>query len=111
MAAQFRQILQDLKGELNALEAAKEQVTRIIKDVEGEVTLAFKRQTSYDQWGIHYLPSLMNAHARQQCNNFKDHGVQKYGGQLFNEIRDASEEVFMNLPPPKPSLVQSNIQQ
>ena len=39
----------------------------------------------------------------QQCNNFKDPGVQHFGGFLFSKIRDHADEVFCNLPPPKPT--------
>lgn len=102
LAEALNKHLKDLAGGTKEeLEAAQEQLTRLIKDVEGEVTLAFAKQFSYDHWGIHYLPSLSNAHARQQCNNFKDPGVQKYGGKLFNTIKDDSEQIFINLPPPK----------
>ena len=31
------------------------------------------------KWGKHYLQSLQRAHELQQCNNFKDPGVQFYG--------------------------------
>ena len=36
-------------------------------------------QEYYVKWGRHYLPSLARAHLLQQCNNFKDPGVQGYG--------------------------------
>jgi hypothetical protein len=44
------------------------------------------------------------AHLLQQCNNFKDPGVQHYGqGELFNSVRDEMDTVFCNLPAPKRS--------
>jgi len=43
----------------------------------------------------------------QQCNNFKDPGVQHYGGEIFNQLRDKIDEIFINLPPPKPSIQRS----
>jgi hypothetical protein len=30
----------------------------------------------FERWGKHYLPSLARAHLLQQCNNFKDPGIQ-----------------------------------
>jgi hypothetical protein len=62
-------------------------------------------QEYYQKWGRHYLPSLMHAHMNQICNNFKDPGVQHYGGSMFRQIRDLVDENFCKLPPPKPSAV------
>jgi len=39
----------------------------------------------------------------QQCNNFKDAGVQSFGGELFEKVRDAADDIFLNMPPPLPS--------
>jgi len=39
----------------------------------------------------------------QQCHNFKDNGVQNYGGVLFREVQDQANEAFITLPPPKQS--------
>jgi len=50
----------------------------------------------------------MRAHLLQQCNNFKDPGVQHYGGSLFHTIRDVIDENFGKIPPPKPSNYQRN---
>jgi len=45
---------------------------------------------------------LLGAHLLQQCNNFKDPGVQHYGqGQLFNSVRDEMDAIFCSLPAPK----------
>ena len=74
-----------------------------LKDIEGEVTTAIQLDDHYRRWGRHYLLSLMNAHSRQECNNFKDPGVQVYGGALFKKLQDEIDDVFNELPPPKPS--------
>ncbi len=45
---------------------------------------------------------FLGAHLFQQCNNFKDPGVQHYGqGQLFNSVRDEMDGIFCSLPAPK----------
>ena len=82
---------------------AKEFITNILKDVTGEVTLAVGREESFDHWGKHFLLSLCHCHQEQLCNNFCDPGIQKYGGELFQEIKDKVELTFIKLPSPKPS--------
>jgi len=71
------------------------------------VTEALKPEY-YTRWGRHYLLSLAHAHRSQLCNNFKDPGVQGYGGALFGALRDNFDEFFNNLPPPKPTLHTGN---
>lgn len=82
---------------------AKDFITKILKDVEGEVTLAVKSQESFKHWGQHFLPSICNCHQLQLCNNFCDPGIQGYGGELFHQIKDQTELTFLKLPAPKPS--------
>lgn len=52
---------------------------------------------------MHYLPSLQRAHELEQCTNFKDPGIQFYGGQLFHSVSERADEMFCTLPPPIPS--------
>ena len=85
------------------------RIIEMIKDFqstnpdEGQITKAFSREDWFNQWGKHYILSVIKAHHNQQCNNFKDCGVQIYGGELFHKIREIAENVFCTLPPPKPS--------
>ncbi|KAF6807617.1 u-box domain-containing protein [Colletotrichum sojae] len=71
----------------------------------GQVTLALSTPEYYTKWGVHYLPSLLNAHARQVCNSFKDSGPLLYGADspLFIACRDKLDAAFDNLPAPTPS--------
>ena len=86
------------------------RIVEMIKDFhstnanEAQITKAFSREDWFMKWGRHYIPSVIKAHAYQQCNNFKDCGVQIYGGALFHSIRDIADEVFCKLPPPEPSI-------
>lgn len=83
------------------------RIKEMIKDFqstnpdEGQITKAFSREDWFNQWGKHYILSVIKAHHNQQCNNFKDCGVQIYGGELFHKIREIAENVFCTLPPPK----------
>jgi hypothetical protein len=85
-------------------EAAAEArfVEAVFEDAKGQAAEACQR-AAWQRWGRHYLPSLARAHQLQQCNNFKDPGVQGYGGDVFREVRDLADAAFMKLPPPKPS--------
>tara|TARA_B110000908_G_C10267943_1_gene466650 strand:+ start:5543 stop:7681 length:2139 start_codon:yes stop_codon:yes gene_type:complete len=80
----------------------------LVKDLSGQTTLAFSNKEWYNKWGCHYIRSLTLAHMNQQCNNFKDPGVQHFGGQLFKKIRDSADDIFCNLDPPKPSIKKRN---
>jgi len=92
---QLEERLRSLRGQSEAFEA-------LLEDLSGQVAEAFSREEWYSRWGIHFLPSLLCAHSSQQCNNFKDPGVQHYGGDLFADLRDQADEVFCSLEAPKP---------
>jgi Mg-chelatase subunit ChlD len=76
----------------------------LVKDISGQIMEGLEA-AAWDKWGRHFIPSLCRAHLLQQCNNFKDPGVQHYGGKLFRVIRESAEELFVKLPAPKPSRV------
>jgi len=76
---------------------------RLLVDLNGQVAEAVSKTEYWTRWGIHYLPSLARAHRLQLTNNFKDPGVQKYGGKTFERFREKCDELFLSLPPPKPA--------
>lgn len=82
---------------------------RLIEDISGQVTQAVASREFFQKWGRHYLRSLIGAHDVQQCINFKDPGMQGYGGVAFRDQRDRIETVFEGLPPPVPSRGSSNM--
>lgn len=77
-------------------------ILHLLQDLQGEAIDAVEL-AAFMKWGRHYLPSLMFAHRRQMCNNFKDPGVQHYGGEMFQALRDEADEKFNQLPPPEPT--------
>ncbi|KAI3649024.1 hypothetical protein MP228_006878 [Amoeboaphelidium protococcarum] len=81
-----------------------ELIDNICKDVEGQVSQALSNDHWYSKWGVHYMVSLGFAHMLQFCNNFKDPGVQGYGGVLFKESVEKLTDLFVSLPAPKPSI-------
>jgi len=80
-----------------------ERIVALLEDLTGQVSEALSKEEYFKKWGCHYLPSLMRAHQLQQCNNFKDPGIQLYGGKLFQTLRDEVDDIFVKLPPPEPT--------
>ncbi|CRK33767.1 hypothetical protein BN1708_006142 [Verticillium longisporum] len=54
---------------------------------KGQVSLAITKAEFYRKWGVHYLPSILNAHTRQICNSFKDPGPLQYAS-LHRRLAD-----------------------
>jgi hypothetical protein len=77
-------------------------IETLLQDITIQTTEALSKMEFYNKWGIHYLPSIRNAHELQQCNNFKDPGVQNYGGDVFADVQEKADNIFNDLPPPKP---------
>lgn len=103
--AQLAQVLREIAETQDEDESYLDD---LLKDVDGQVFMALSRQDWFVKWGTHYLPSLQRAHLVEQCNNFKDPGVQHYGGALFRDVRDEADDLFNTLPPPVPSNVRSS---
>lgn len=80
--------------------ADEEPVKALLEDILGQCCEAVGKQEYWQRWGRHYLPSVMFAHRLQQCNNFKDPGVQVYGGDVFADIRDFADAEFNKIPAP-----------
>merc|ERR1719506_166687 len=85
-------------------DADEKYVSDLLQDLEGQVAMSVSRNDWFRRWGIHYLPSIQRAHVLQQCLNFKDPGMQHYGGELFREVRDTADDRFNELPAPTPSI-------
>ena len=101
-----------IEGVLKEMERSEvhgdKRVKGMIEDVKGQVREAISREDWFMRWGRHFMPSLIAAHLHERCVNFKDPGVQQYGGRLFNRIRDEIDDMFIRLPPPTPSLVHTS---
>ena len=112
----FEQMPANREQAITRIKTLAEEIERIpqteflkslLVDIKGQATEAFK-SGYYEKWGRHYIPSLLYAHRNQICNNFKDPGVQNYGGTLFKKIRDTADDLFSSLPAPKPSGTRSH---
>lgn len=84
-------------------------IQALVRDVqsdtegEGQIGLAVKIPTNYVRWGAHYMRAYLRSQELQQCMNFKDPGLQIYGGDMFRTIQTDADNIFCTLPPPKPS--------
>lgn len=67
---------------------------------EGQVHMA---PAYFRRWGEHYLRAYLRAQELQQCMNFKDAGLQVYGGDMFHRLQDEGDRLFCTLPPPVPT--------
>ncbi len=77
--------------------------TRDVKSTvtsEGQIGMS---PANFVRWGEHYMRSYLTAQQYQQCMNFKDPGLQIYGGDLFRTIQEEADTAFITLPPPTPS--------
>lgn len=89
--------------------SSEEQLKMLLCDLEstreseGQVTKAFSNNEWLHRWGFHYLRSLLRAHQLQMCHNFRDPGVQGYGGECFRDLQDATDAAFCKIPAPVPS--------
>ena len=78
------------------------RVNALVRDVsascdgEGQVGMAHKYAST---WGLHYLRSYTMAQELEECMNFKDPGLQIYGGALFSRIQEEGDKAFINLKP------------
>jgi uncharacterized protein YegL len=109
--ADSQAIVRDLLAELPAADVHP-NISALRRDIvsdaapelqEGQVSKAFSRADWLQKWGLHYLKSLVRAHALQECSNFKDPGVQVYGGAMFKQLQEAADTLFVSMPAPVPS--------
>jgi len=90
--------------ELSTSQVKDEPRMKALFQDQHQVACALSTQEHFDRWGIHYLPALTNAHLAQKCNNFKDPGIQPYGGKVYREIQQVVNSIYMNeANKPKPS--------
>ena len=78
-------------------------ITGLLQDLSAQISQAVSNHNWFTKWGCHFLSAIKKAHLYQMCMDFKNPGIQIYGGELFAQIRLDGEEIFCNLPPPEPS--------
>lgn len=89
--------------ELKSLSCGNEYTRDLLVDICGQMSEAFSKQEWLNRWGLHYVRAISMAHMQRVCINFKDPGLQHYGGNGFRKLRDQFEKLFLSIEPPKPS--------
>lgn len=74
----------------------------LIEDLSIQISQSLSKEY-FNTWGKHFVHSILRAHQIQYCNNFKDPGVQHYGGTFFHQLQDSIDTLFNDIPPPTPS--------
>jgi hypothetical protein len=69
-------------------------------DEEGQISMAPRY---WQKWGKHYTRAYYNSQNNQFCMNFKDPGLQIYGGELFHAVQDIGDKIFADLPALEPT--------
>jgi len=77
-----------------------------VNSQEGQLLLATKYLGS---WGRHYLRCYRSAQHLQHCANFKDVGLQGYGGPLFQRLVTEGDKTFAMMPPMQPRRPASSV--
>jgi len=100
---EIRTWLSNNNQESVGIQSPVSRIRAMLEDLTGQVSQGLGNKKYFAKWGKHYIPALQRSHELQQCNNFKDPGIQNYGGELFGHIRDEADDIFCKLPPPTAS--------
>lgn len=80
-----------------------EDIKMYEKDFIGEIQLALLNSENFNKWGKYYIPSITGAYCRQECNNFRDYGLQTFCSSEFEKLRDDINKMCEEMPDPVPS--------
>jgi hypothetical protein len=70
---------------------------------KGQLYKALSKRVWFDQWGKHYLKSIVRAHELMKCITFKELSPQHYINEEFKLDQSRIEQIFCNIPAPIPS--------
>ena len=104
--AKFHELVADLESQ----STANNKTLGLIKNLKGDATnsgqiaLAVSNMQYFQKWGEFYIDQLSRSLNQQIKPNFKDEGC-LFGGEIFEDLVDKASDIFDNLPPPVPSLI------
>jgi Mg-chelatase subunit ChlD len=108
LARDIAELLPDIRGQ-----ETNHQVSSFLTDIWldcspnpdaslGQIDKAVQ-DAYFGQWGRHYLFSVLSAYENCVCINFKDKAMQHFRHEDFIIEQTRIENLFIELPPPKPS--------
>jgi uncharacterized protein YegL len=103
-------VFYNIKNQLLTSKFSDELTQGMIKNLqgdrsnEGQIKLAVSNMLYFKKWGEFYLNQLARSLNQQIKPNFKDEAC-VFGGTIFTECVDKASDIFDNLPPPTPSLI------
>jgi len=84
-------------------------IMNMLEDIKTEVSMGYENYENYKKWGHNYYRSLRVAYTNELCTNFKDKGIQHYGGKLFNDLFDEFEDKFLKIPLERPRVMRHSV--
>lgn len=67
----------------------------------GQIMKGFE---NWGTWGQHYIPAIYSSHKDQVITSFKEKSLKHYSSRYMDEQVLKAEQIFIQLPPPAPSI-------
>jgi len=93
------QFVEYLKG----LDNGSDFVPGLIDTVDRQVLTMLIKKKYVEKWGEHQLRHLIKSLEMQCKGNFREQMLKDFGGQMFNDLADAADDIYNNMEPPVPS--------
>jgi hypothetical protein len=101
--------IENLLSLLDDHQEMNSKLTSLLRDIksgesnEGQLYKAIEKDSWFKRWGVHYLKYFTRSHQLQNVSNFKDYSLQFYASSLFKMNKSKIEDIFSQIPVPKPT--------
>lgn len=85
-----------------------EMIKALMEDIQdpdpnsGQITKAIESMNWWKKWGLNHYISYSRSLKVQECVNFKDKAIQYFSSSLFQQIQEAGNVLYANIPAPIP---------